>query len=58
MNYMVELFNVYGIKTFMVDSIVEAYEYFFSAKDSKKYLRGHIVDVTYGEVFAEFGYND
>ena len=36
MNYMVELFNVYGVKTFMVDSIVEAYEYFFSAKDSKK----------------------
>lgn len=36
MKYMIELFNVYGIKTFMVDSIVEAYEYFFSAKDSKK----------------------
>lgn len=55
---MIELFNVYGIKTFMVDSIVEAYEYFFSAKDSKKYLRGHIVDITNSEIFAYFGYND
>ena len=58
MKYMIELFNVYGIKTFMVDSIVEAYEYFFSAKDSEKYLRGHIVDITNNEIFAYFGYND
>lgn len=58
MNYMIELFNAYGTKTVMIDSIVEAYEYFFNAKDSKKYSRGHIVDITYGEVFAEFGYYD
>ena len=55
---MIELFNAYGTKTVMIDSIVEAYEYFFNAKDSKKYSRGHIVDITYGEVFAEFGYYD
>ena len=55
---MIELSNVHGVKTFMVDSIVEAYEYFFNAKDSKEYLRGHIVDMTYCEIFAEFGYDD
>ena len=58
MSYMIELSNVHGVKTFMVDSIVEAYEYFFNAKDSKEYLRGHIVDMTYCEIFAEFGYDD
>lgn len=58
MSYMVELFNIYGTKTFTFDSIIEAYEYFFDAKDSKKYLRGHIVDMTYCDIFAEFGYDD
>ena len=55
---MVELFRGFNSKTFMTDRLLEAYEYFFSGKDSKKYTHGHIVDITNSEIFAYFGYND
>jgi hypothetical protein len=58
MKYMIELFRGVNSKTFMTDSLLEAYEYFFSGKDSKRFTHGHIVDVASSEIFAYFGYND
>lgn len=58
MRYWVMLFTEFHTFTFTTNNICEAYAFYFQGKDKDEIIRGQILDNEYGEIFAEFGYDE
>lgn len=58
MRYWVMLFTEFRTFTFTTNNICEAYAFYFQGKDKDEIIRGQILDNEYGEIFAEFGYDE